>query len=276
MHPGGEMVVCYGLQRLGAHTNPWRAAGLRMGLCMFLPLPPPSLNQQEHTHAPPPPAHPSSRYRVRLDTHTPAGPTCTERLLPACHSSLANGTLPHYGWSYPKNCYCYRCGMGLYIRVVHALGGGEAGGAAVVVVVVVLGGGVQCGGGSMPYRWTERREAWYVHVLWVVVVVQRGGGRGGETACGQPLGMNMAEQGGAGHADRRMTTKTTVPARTPANAAAAVHRRNPIRSPRALLAMPRHALPGPRGLLAHDDAAHAPSSSARTLTLAVRAKGAPT
>ncbi|GIL81236.1 hypothetical protein Vretimale_1194 [Volvox reticuliferus] len=37
-----------------------------------------------------------------------AGPTCTEKLFPACHSSHDDGTLPHYGDWYPKNCFCYK------------------------------------------------------------------------------------------------------------------------------------------------------------------------
>ncbi|GFR40151.1 hypothetical protein Agub_g707, partial [Astrephomene gubernaculifera] len=35
-----------------------------------------------------------------------AGPACTERLFPACHSSHEADTLPHIGTWYPKNCYC--------------------------------------------------------------------------------------------------------------------------------------------------------------------------
>ncbi|KAG2488197.1 hypothetical protein HYH03_013191 [Edaphochlamys debaryana] len=36
------------------------------------------------------------------------GPTCTERLLPACHPSTNDSTTPFYGAAYPKNCACYR------------------------------------------------------------------------------------------------------------------------------------------------------------------------
>ncbi|KAG2493501.1 hypothetical protein HYH03_008317 [Edaphochlamys debaryana] len=36
------------------------------------------------------------------------GPTCTERLLPACHPSTNDTTTPFYGFEYPKNCACYR------------------------------------------------------------------------------------------------------------------------------------------------------------------------
>ncbi|GFR49821.1 hypothetical protein Agub_g11761 [Astrephomene gubernaculifera] len=34
------------------------------------------------------------------------GPSCSDRLFPACHSSAEPGSLPHYGVWYPKNCYC--------------------------------------------------------------------------------------------------------------------------------------------------------------------------
>ncbi|KAG2495916.1 hypothetical protein HYH03_006153 [Edaphochlamys debaryana] len=37
-----------------------------------------------------------------------AGSNCTQRLLPACHSSKEPGTTPAYGYRYPKNCWCFR------------------------------------------------------------------------------------------------------------------------------------------------------------------------
>ena len=37
------------------------------------------------------------------------GPSCQERLFPACHVSKDPGTLPHYGTWYPKNCECIKC-----------------------------------------------------------------------------------------------------------------------------------------------------------------------
>ncbi|KAG2485164.1 hypothetical protein HYH03_016054 [Edaphochlamys debaryana] len=36
------------------------------------------------------------------------GPTCTERLLPACHPSANASAIPAYGFWFPKNCECYR------------------------------------------------------------------------------------------------------------------------------------------------------------------------
>ncbi|KAG2488196.1 hypothetical protein HYH03_013190 [Edaphochlamys debaryana] len=36
------------------------------------------------------------------------GPTCAQRLLPACHPSTNDSTTPLYGAAYPKNCACYR------------------------------------------------------------------------------------------------------------------------------------------------------------------------
>ncbi|KAG2485165.1 hypothetical protein HYH03_016055 [Edaphochlamys debaryana] len=36
------------------------------------------------------------------------GPTCTERLFPACHSSKDSGTTPAYGDWFPKNCICIK------------------------------------------------------------------------------------------------------------------------------------------------------------------------
>ncbi|PNW87478.1 hypothetical protein CHLRE_02g144100v5 [Chlamydomonas reinhardtii] len=36
------------------------------------------------------------------------GPSCQERLFPACHSSKDEGTVPHYGTWYPKNCECIK------------------------------------------------------------------------------------------------------------------------------------------------------------------------
>ncbi|KAG2488191.1 hypothetical protein HYH03_013185 [Edaphochlamys debaryana] len=36
------------------------------------------------------------------------GPTCTERLVPACHPSTNDSTTPSYGAEYPKNCACYK------------------------------------------------------------------------------------------------------------------------------------------------------------------------
>ncbi|KAG2488215.1 hypothetical protein HYH03_013209 [Edaphochlamys debaryana] len=36
------------------------------------------------------------------------GPTCTQRLLPACHPSTNDSTTPFHGAAYPKNCACYR------------------------------------------------------------------------------------------------------------------------------------------------------------------------
>ncbi|PNW87479.1 hypothetical protein CHLRE_02g144050v5 [Chlamydomonas reinhardtii] len=36
------------------------------------------------------------------------GPSCQERLFPACHVSKDPGTLPHYGTWYPKNCECIK------------------------------------------------------------------------------------------------------------------------------------------------------------------------
>ncbi|KAG2488188.1 hypothetical protein HYH03_013182, partial [Edaphochlamys debaryana] len=36
------------------------------------------------------------------------GPTCTERLIPACHPSKNDSTTPVHGSEYPKNCACYK------------------------------------------------------------------------------------------------------------------------------------------------------------------------
>ncbi len=38
----------------------------------------------------------------------PPGPTCDERLVPACHSSLQPGTRPRVGFGVPRNCLCLR------------------------------------------------------------------------------------------------------------------------------------------------------------------------